>query len=191
MYRYLGYYHSIVGAFKSRLSIDTRTLALFRILLGSVLLLDVILRLRNFWFFYTERGVVPQKIVLPSASTSTLDILLSRRFSLFFLSESWVLALLLFGALILVSVSLILGYRTTTVTVLAFLLLLSVHNRVPWLLNFGDHLFRIYLLGAIFLPLSRRYSVDSVLRDTNDRRNPVFRFGFCVYSVFCYLCSFS
>ncbi len=42
--------------------IDTRTLAVFRIGVALLILANLLLRARNFSFFYTENGVVPQAL---------------------------------------------------------------------------------------------------------------------------------
>ena len=48
--------HSLVRAF----SIDLRTIALFRVLIGAIIIADLLLRSRDFTAFFTDAGVMPR-----------------------------------------------------------------------------------------------------------------------------------
>jgi len=47
-----------------RIRIDDRSLALFRILVGFLIIIDVFLRFRNLEFFYTDSGPVPSELIV-------------------------------------------------------------------------------------------------------------------------------
>jgi len=47
-----------------RIRIDERSLALFRILIGILIIIDVLLRFRNLEFFYTDSGPVPSELII-------------------------------------------------------------------------------------------------------------------------------
>ncbi|WP_235271567.1 hypothetical protein [Halorubrum saccharovorum] len=71
------------AALRSRIGIDVRALAAFRVALGVVLLVDLALRARNLTAFYTDSGVLPRSTVPEAYSLGT-------RLSLHALSgEAW------------------------------------------------------------------------------------------------------
>ena len=153
------------------LSIDTRTLGVFRVFLGSILLIDVVLRLKNLRYFYTDAGVVPQTLAQQALSPSPFgEYTVTDGFSVFFLSGSFFFTAFLFIVLAFIAVQIVVGYRTRTATLMAFVLVVSLHNRNPLVLNYGDILLRMLVLWSIFLPLGERYSVDAVHRDGEPRK---------------------
>lgn len=144
--------------------VDTRALAAFRIGLGVLLLVDVLLRARNFTRFYTDDGVVPYDIVqqdpFPYASASL---------PIWELSTSPVFTGAVFTAAGIVAVCLITGYKTRLMTVLGFLLVAAIDARNPYVLSYADLLFHLLFLWAIFLPLGERWSLDAARRDREPR----------------------
>ena len=142
-------------AVAARVSVDPRALAAFRIGLGALVIVDLLLRSRSFTAFYTDAGVLPLRAFFSDYATS---------YSLHALSgEPWAVGLLfaLAGALAL---SLMVGYRTRAVTLASWVLLVSLHARNPMVLNSGDTLLRMLLFWSVFLPLGSRWSVDAVRR---------------------------
>lgn len=138
----------------SHFSIDPRALAAFRISLGCVLLLDLLLRLRNLQTFYTDAGVLP---VAQLAEQSPLFA----QFSLHAQSgDAWFQGLL-FTIAGIAAVALVLGYKTRLATFVSLGLLLSLHARNPHVLNAGDALVQHLLVWSLFLPLGGRWSVDA------------------------------
>ena len=79
---------------------------------------------------------------------------------------------LLFLVAGVLAVALAVGYRTTSATVGSWLLLVSLHNRMPEVLNGGDVLLRLLLFWGIFLPLGARWAVDSA-HGARERRTAV------------------
>ena len=143
----------LLAALRRRLAIDARSLAALRVGLGLVLLADLLLRTRSFEAFYTDAGVLP--LADYRAWSDPLHL------SLHALSgDAWfqVLLFLLAGGF---AVALAVGYRTRAATVGSWVLLVSLHNRNPLVLNGGDVLLRLVLFWAIFLPLAERWSVDA------------------------------
>jgi len=135
-------------------AIDTRSLAVFRILLGALVIADVVLRARNFSFYYTETGAVPQSL----AMGATADV----AFSVFYLTTNPLAIAALFGLTALVGLQLLVGYRSTLATVLALLLVVSIDHHNPFVLSYADTLFRLLLFWAIFLPVGERWSIDAL-----------------------------
>ncbi len=139
--------------------IDTRALAAFRILAGLLIAADLLLRSRNFTFFYTDEGVVPRALAME----------LSSGFSVYHLTTSTTLIVALFLFQGLVALQLIVGYKTRVATVVSFLLVISLDHHNPFVLSYADTLFRFLLFWAIFLPLGERWSIDALSRDRTPR----------------------
>jgi hypothetical protein len=142
-------------------TIDSRTLALFRIAAGLLIIGDVLARASTFRFFYTESGVVPQAL----AEARTVD----NAFSFFFYTDNDVVIALLFLIHALVAIQLIIGYKTTFATILSFLFVISLDHHNPLNLSHADTLFRLLMFWAIFIPLGERWSVDALQRDRAPR----------------------
>lgn len=153
--RLSGTFDRLSAALAARVAIDLRALAAFRIGLGVLLLVDLALRSRSLTAFYTDDGVLPRRAFLLDYSTShSLHALTG---------EPWAAALL-FAVAGAFALALLVGYRTRLVTLVSWLLLLSLHARNPMLLNSGDSLLRMLLFWSVFLPLGARWSVDAVRR---------------------------
>jgi len=151
------------GYLKDCVRLDTRTLAVFRVFVGLLILADLALRSRNFGFYYTDDGVVPREL----AKAMTVD----NAFSIFHLTTDPTLIAALFVVHALVAVQLILGYKTRIAIVLSFLFVVSLDHHNPLVTSYADVLFRLLLFWAIFLPLGERWSVDAVLSDTPPRES--------------------
>ena len=145
----------LAAALAARVAIDLRALAAFRIGLGALLLADLALRSRSLTAFYTDYGVLPRQAFFSDYSSShSLHALVG---------EPWAVALL-FAVAGAFALALLVGYRTRLVTLVSWLLLLSLHARNPMVLNAGDNLLLMLLFWSLFLPLGARWSVDAVRR---------------------------
>lgn len=146
----------------NRLAIDTRSLAVFRIFLGALIIGDLLSRSRNFHFYYTDDGVVTQELA---------EWWTGEGFSFFFYTSDPSLIALLFAIHGLVALQLIVGYKTRLATILSFLFVISLDHHNPLVLSYADTLFRLLFFWAIFLPLGERWSVDAVHRKRDYRTN--------------------
>jgi len=146
--------------FVRRFEVDLRALAALRVALGSLVLTDLLLRARSLVAFYTDRGTFP--LVAHEAYYAN-------DFTIHTLSGTAWFQMLLFVITGVFAVSLILGYRTRTVTLVTWVLVLSLHGRNSLVLNSGDTLLRLLLLWGVFVPLGERWSIDARRRDL-DRR---------------------
>ncbi len=144
--------------------IDTRSLAVFRVFAGALIVVDLLLRSRNFGYFYTNEGAVSSGL---AAALAPADL----PFSVYLLSPNPTVTALLFVVQALFALQLIVGYRTRFATVVSFLLVVSLDFRNPFVLSYADTLFRLLLFWAIFLPLGERWSVDAVHRRREPRRS--------------------
>jgi predicted DCC family thiol-disulfide oxidoreductase YuxK len=137
-------------------SIDYRTLALFRVCIGSIIFIDLMLRSRDFTAFFTDQGVIPRRLALnwwPADGT----------LSLYFINGGALFNAALVLLALLLALALIVGYKTRLVTVLSWIMLVSLHHRTGILSHGGEDLLRLLLFWGMFLPLGARFSFDSAM----------------------------
>lgn len=147
--------------------IDLRTLALFRVGLGMLLLADLALRARDLTAHYTDAGILPRAALLDTLSVSS--------FSLHLLNGTFAFQAMMFGIAAFFAAMLLVGSRTRVAAVVSWVLLLSLQNRNPLILSQGDSLLLLLSFWSMFLPLGARYSVDAALdRDPQPVRNDYF-----------------
>ena len=172
-----------IRRWQASFALDLRGLALFRILLGVLLLVDLALRASDLRVFYSDAGVLPRVDLLDRVATGTTPWTVS----LHMISGRWEVQLVLFAIAAFCAACLLIGHRTRLFTVLSWLLLMSLHGRNPAILNAGDVLFRMLLFWSIFLPLGSRCSVDAAMREPPES-DPAGR-GDRVWSVpaFCFM----
>lgn len=141
---------------KKVFSIDLRTLALFRVMIGLVILADLV----NLWphisVFFSDYGTMPR--------AEAMIFNAKARWSLHFLSGEPLVIQAVFVFHGLVALALIFGYRTRVMTILAWVLVLSLKNRNLFIQQGGDQLLSLLLFWSMFLPLGARYSIDFALR---------------------------
>ena len=155
---------NLLCGWRQRFGLDLRSLALFRILLGLLLLVDLATRLTDLRVFYSDAGVLPRVDLLGRVATSSTPWLVS----LHMLSGLWGVQLLLFAIAAFCAFCLMIGHRTRLFTFLSWVLLVSLHSRNLTILNAGDLLFRVLLFWSLFLPLGARCSVDAAMREPSD-----------------------
>jgi hypothetical protein len=137
--------------------LDRRSLAAFRIALGLLVILDVVLRSFDLRAFYTDGGVLPRADLIARFREEA-------HFSLLLSSGAPWFQVVIFVATLITAGALALGYRTRTAALATWILLVSIQRRNPLILQGGDVLFRIILFFAILLPLSRCWSIDAARR---------------------------
>lgn len=134
--------------------IDLRSLAVFRIGLGLLVLADLFGRFSDFNVFYTDGGILPRALLLQQFPSLF-------RISVHLASGSALFEGVLFVLAALSAVCLVMGVRTRIATVLSWFLLMSLHVRNPMVLHSGDYLLRLLLFWGMFLPLGSHLSKDS------------------------------
>ena len=137
--------------FREVFGIDTRCLAVFRIVIAIILLTDVIFRFPFIQAMYTDSGIFPRTLV------DVPDRLLSVQM----LSGSYSLQIVHFVVAGVSAVMLLVGCCTRLSTALCWVLTISMHARNEFVLDGGDDLLRSLLLWSLFLPLGSRFSLDS------------------------------
>ncbi len=157
--------------FRSRIlteifALDVRSLALFRVSLALVLIADLLARTVDLSDHYTDVGLLPR-------STAIAEYAQYGFLSFHLLGGTSITQSVLFVIAALFAVGLLVGYRTRFMTVASWLLLVSLHNRNPMILDAGDVLLRLLLFWSMFLPLGTVYSLDGVLARSPARRSPI------------------
>jgi hypothetical protein len=147
----------------THLSVDRRSLGVFRVLFGLVLFSDLLRRWAELRFWYTNSGLLPNHTLLwrPPATHS---------FSLFFTVSTEREAALGFALCAVAYAMFVLGYRTRLAQVLALLARVSLNSRLAVLENGGDMVMDLLCLLTLVLPLGARFSLDAVLVAMRDER---------------------
>ncbi len=135
---------------------DLRSLALLRIAVGLLLLIDLVQRSSDLAAHYTDFGVLPRAAAMETAYSRWL-------LSIHFINGTWEIQAVLFFLAGVFAIALLLGYRTRIATIGSWFLFLSLNIRNPIVLQGGDIEFRVILFWAMFLPWGMRYSIDKVL----------------------------
>jgi hypothetical protein len=130
--------------------LDLRSLAVFRVALGLILLVDLGLRAVDLNAHYTDEGVLPTA-ARPSSGAACVHALCG---------AAWFEAAL-FVVAGLFAVALAVGWRTRLATFASCFLLVSLHARNPLVVHGGDVLLRALLFWGLFLPLGARWSLDA------------------------------
>lgn len=142
--------------------IDARALAAFRVGLGAVMVLNLVLRARFIDTFYTDWGLYPRSVMgdlYPMAETLSIHGQFGGAGP----------QIALFAVAVVAAVALLVGYRSSLAAVVTLALLFSLHGRNPLVLNGGDILLRHLLFWAILLPVGERWSVDARRRSRAPR----------------------
>lgn len=138
------------------LGLDLRSVGLFRIALGSLVVSDVYHRALHMTAHYTDLGFMPRDKLLGGWSNALFYSFhnwggdLTSQTILFVLSG-------IFGLMLLV------GYKTRLACIMTYLLMASVQGRNYLILQGGDDLLRVMTFWSMFVPLGARFSIDAAL----------------------------
>lgn len=149
-----GYLWSFLLRWRDHLSLDLRSLALFRICLGLLLIADLVQRSGDLAAHYTDAGILPRSVLLEQSFNNR------PYFCLHLLGGSALFQAALFIIAGAFALALTLGYRTRLMTFVSWLLLISLHNRNYLILSAGDTVLRQLLFWSWFLPLGAHFSLD-------------------------------
>lgn len=149
------------AAVRARLGVDERALAAVRVLLATVVLVDVALAAADAHAFYTDAGVLPRSLLYA-------EYPVRGHLSLHVLSGGLWWQYVAFALVVAAAVAMLVGYRSRLATVLTLLLVLSTQFRNPLVLNSGHMLLRRLLLWSALLPVGARWSLDARRRGSRD-----------------------
>jgi hypothetical protein len=143
--------------------IDPRSLALFRIFAGILILVDLAFSASDLRSMYADDGmfsIAASKDHQPSPWY----------WSLHCLNGSVEYQAILFTIAAVFAFALLAGYYTRLATIVSFVMLASLQVRVPLLYNGGDMLLRVMLFWAMFVPLGQCWSIDALRRPRGGER---------------------
>ena len=144
--------HHILNQLKKSYTLDVRALSLMRIGVGIILLVDLYIRSLSITAFFTDEGVLPIEALKNYNWSPTYFCFHALSGDLW-----WQVVLFIINALCIIL--LIIGFRTRLFTFICWVLLTSLQNRNPYILQGGDDLLRLLLFWGIFLPWGERYSI--------------------------------
>lgn len=134
-------------------AIDVRALAVLRIMLGVLILLDLANRAKFLSVHYGSESVVPHALLRASDYFWPL--------SLHLLSSSTLFQAFLFAIAGAFALMLIVGWKTRLAVIASWFLLLSLHGANPFVLHGADTELRVLMFFSLFVPLGARWSFDA------------------------------
>ena len=143
-------------ALQAPFTVDLRALGLLRIAVGLLILSDLMLRSSDWLTFLGAEALYGAELSRSLAEPW--------RLSLYWLFDDprWTAGLGLLAAL--AALALTLGIRPWLSTLVSFLLLASLHNRNPLVLQGGDNLLLLLLFWGLFLPWGARLSLAAAVQ---------------------------
>lgn len=150
---------------------DQRSLDLFRIGLALILIADLVINKWPFALrFYSDQGVLPFESVLEM--TQKNEDLWLREWTLMKYFESITAIKIFFSVTLCVYISLLIGFRSRLSSIVAFILLWSIHQKNWLVLSGPDEIIINLLFLSIFLPLGHRFGIEKSTRDKNQLLTP-------------------
>ncbi len=140
------------------------SIAIFRIFWCTMLLIAALFDFQNIQDFYGPHAILSLSTVKSQFQFFHLNI-----FQLF--NATYDFVYILFGIYIIALFSSVIGFYTRTSMIIAFIAMVSFHQRNIWLLSSSELLMRLTMLLLICSPCGHAYSIDSLL----GRNFPLFK----------------
>jgi hypothetical protein len=131
---------------------DQRSLALMRITVAIIVVVDLVIRGSDLKAHYTDFGIWPSNVMKLGWKAGYWSIHALNT------SIGWITILFIVHGL--VALSLLLGFRTQLSSLVLFVLYISLDNRNIFINQAGDDLLRLVLMWGIFLPWGNCFSLD-------------------------------
>ncbi|MCB9590340.1 MAG: lipase maturation factor family protein [Polyangiaceae bacterium] len=144
-------------------TVDPRSLGLFRWLLGALLLIDLLRRYPDLVDHFTNEGWLPNHFAIFRPMSNHL-------WSLYHAFSTPGEVKVLFWIHAAIYFCLWIGWRTRLMHVLSAVLLCSISSRSILMENGGYVVLILLTVWSMFLPLGRRFSLDSLLDSLRQRR---------------------
>jgi len=141
--------------------ISTRPLALFRILLGLLLIQYALLLIPDFFVWFGKDGIIAADTINSWEPFVRFNILN-------FLPNNDLWLVIVFAVFIVAALFLTLGLFTRASSVIVFLCLISFHARNYLIINSGDNFMRLLCFWLIFSPAGLSLSIDHWLKKRKD-----------------------
>lgn len=146
---------TIIAGWKAIAGCSSKALSIFRITLGSLLFVELVLRFRFLRPFYSDEGTLPTDLLMERVDDLYQTVCLHCHFG----------SLLAQQILLLVQVTCItaftIGYQTKVSSILSWYLYLSLTLRNTWMNYILDRYFHYLLFLAMFLPLDQHWALQS------------------------------
>jgi hypothetical protein len=136
-------------------SLDLRSLALMRIMLGCALLRDLSIIASTLTGLLGDQSILPPSIALSNyfeQNYRTIHVLSG--------AHRWQVMLITIH--IVLAIAYTLGWETKYITPLLWFLTCSLQGANPIITNGGDSIIRLLLMRSIFLPIARSRSIESI-----------------------------
>jgi hypothetical protein len=133
-------------------TLSLRSLAAMRIATAILLIADTVDRAATIGSDYTDSGIFPRAAMSNVPGLENIWSFLMINGDPFFVSTCFALT-------IVAAILLLIGWRTSAMTPICWLLLLSLQGRIPHANDSGDVILRTILFWGIFLPWGERWSV--------------------------------
>jgi hypothetical protein len=146
-------------------SFDLRSLALQRIFVALVLLIDAYIRMTDISAHYTAEGVLP---------IGSFD---GFKFIFAYFPDNNFTYYVFFTVYVACIFSFLIGFKTKIFNFLCWWMLCQLHARNPYILQGGDDLLRIALFWLMLLPTNKRWSADSYYSSEKVNNNENFSFA--------------
>ena len=137
------------------------SLAILRMGLGIVQIVDTWWRIPYINDFYTDTSILPRDALVQLTGGQ-------HTFSILNASGNYYVQLAFAVITIVIAILLLVGYKTRMMTILSFIMIISYDARNPMISSGADLLIRMTTLWAMFLPLNKVYSMDRLLGYTKE-----------------------
>jgi hypothetical protein len=161
----------LIAYLKTCYQLDVRALAVMRIGVAALVIIDLCIRCCDLEAHYTNAGVLPIDVVKQFGWKPYFW-----SWHCFNGSFSWALGM--FSMHFLLALALLLGFHTRWVTPLVWLLEISLHNRNTFILQSGDDLLRLVLFWGMFLPWGNCYAIKGQISSCQKRHVSVAGIGY-------------
>src|SRR5262249_27833678 len=145
------------------MTVDLRTLGLFRLVLGFVVSADLVRHWKEARWFYSNAGVLTNHYHLFRPSSGY-------NFSLFHAFSSLGEVHVAFALALVCHLLFFVGWHTRLFSILSFVIVTSLDNRLVMVENGGYVVVNLIMAWAMFLPTGRRFSVDALRRSYRERK---------------------
>lgn len=160
------------GSLLAVFGLDLRSLAVFRMAIGLVILADLAWRSQTLREMYSAQGFFTRQLSFDYHQHIYGDAWTSVLWSIHWLSDKFEFQATLFIIAACFAFLLTIGKWTRVATIVCWVLVASLHVRNPLVTTSGDGLLKAMLFWSIFLPLGAVWSFDCQRRLRRDLDTP-------------------
>ncbi len=150
------------SAFRIVFRLDLRSLALFRVALGVLIICDLLFRSGTLTEMYTDDGFFTRQVAFDYYLTNWGEGWNTIFWSVYWLGGGPGFTMALFAIAGLFAILLLVGKWTRFATFASWFLLVSLHVRNPVIITSADFQLKLMLFWSFFLPLGRVWSLDAL-----------------------------